>query len=133
MAEQEIQEQVTPEFELTETMKMVRDVARNFADKEIRPVVMKYDESQEFPMEIIKKLGGLGFLGVIFPTVYEGVGFGYLEYITIIEEIAKVDPSIGLSIAAHNSLCCNHIYTFGSEEQKKKYLLDLLTGRKIGA
>jgi alkylation response protein AidB-like acyl-CoA dehydrogenase len=133
MAEQEIQEQVTPEFELTETMKMVRDVARNFADKEIRPVVMKYDESQEFPMEIIKKLGGLGFLGVIFPTAYEGAGFGYLEYITIIEEIAKVDPSIGLSIAAHNSLCCNHIYTFGSEEQKKKYLPDLLTGRKIGA
>ncbi|MBI4549025.1 MAG: acyl-CoA dehydrogenase [Ignavibacteriae bacterium] len=112
---------------------MVLEVARNFAEKEIKPVVMKYDESQEFPLEIIKKLGELGFMGVLFPESYGGAGFGYLEYITIIEEISKVDPSIGLSIAAHNSLCTNHIYTFGNEEQKHKYLPDLTTGHKIGA
>ncbi|MFI5251148.1 MAG: acyl-CoA dehydrogenase family protein [Bacteroidota bacterium] len=133
MAEQETLEQVTPEFQITDTMKMVRDVARDFAEKEIKPVVMKNDESMNFPMDIIKKLGGLGFMGVIFPAEYGGAGFGYLEYITIIEEISKIDPSIGLSIAAHNSLCSNHIYTFGSEEQKRKYLTDLASGKKIGA
>ncbi|MBI1806177.1 MAG: acyl-CoA dehydrogenase family protein, partial [Ignavibacteria bacterium] len=85
------------------------------------------------PYEIMKKLGQLGFLGVMFPESYGGAGFGYLEYITIIEEISKVDPSIGLSIAAHNSLCCNHIYTFGNEQQKRKYLSDLASGQKIGA
>jgi len=112
---------------------MVRETARQFAEKEIRPTVMKYDESQEFPYEIMEKLGNLGFLGVIFPETYGGAGLGYLEYITIIEEISKVDPSVGLSIAAHNSLCTNHIYTFGNEAQRKKFLPDLTTGRKIGA
>ncbi|MBI1804578.1 MAG: acyl-CoA dehydrogenase [Ignavibacteriae bacterium] len=126
-------EQISPEFEITDSMKMVREVARNFAEKEIRPVVMKYDESQEFPFEIMKQLGEMGFLGVIFPEIYGGAGFGYLEYVVVIEEIAKVDPSIGLSIAAHNSLCSNHIYTFGSEDQKRKYLAELACGRKIGA
>jgi alkylation response protein AidB-like acyl-CoA dehydrogenase len=131
-------EQLTPDphamnFSSTESMDMVRSAARSFAEKEIRPVVMKNDESQEFPLGIMKQLGGLGFLGVIFPETYGGAGFGYLEYITIIEEISKVDPSIGLSIAAHNSLCTNHIFTFGSEEQKRKYLPDLTTGKKIGA
>lgn len=133
MNEQMTMEQVAPSFEFTESMRMVLEVARNFAEKEIKPVVMKYDESQEFPLEIIKKLGELGFMGVLFPESYGGAGFGYLEYITIIEEISKVDPSIGLSIAAHNSLCTNHIYTFGNEEQKHKYLPDLTTGHKIGA
>ena len=133
MSEQLTMEQVTPEFEFTESMRMVQEVARNFAEKEIKPDVMKYDESQEFPFEIMKKLGELGFLGVIFPETYGGAGFSYLEYITIIEEISKVDPSIGLSIAAHNSLCANHIYTFGNEDQKKKYLPDLASGRTIGA
>lgn len=133
MAEALTIDQIVPNFEITESMKAVQEMARNFAEKEIRPVIMKYDESQEFPFEIMKHLGELGFLGVIFPESYGGAGFGYLEYITIIEEISKVDPSIGLSIAAHNSLCCNHIYTFGSEAQKKKYLPDLLTGKKIGA
>lgn len=121
------------DFEFTENMKMVRDVARGFAEKEIKPVVMKYDESQEFPSDIIKKLGELGFMGVIFPPEYGGAGFGYREYVTIIEEISKVDPSIGLSIAAHNSLCSNHLYSHGNEEQKRKYLPDLAAGRKIGA
>ena len=126
-------ENVTNKFEMTDSMKMVQSAARTFAEKEIKPHIMKYDESQEFPFEIMKQLGELGFLGVIFPEEYGGGGFGYLEYITIIEEISKVDPSIGLSIAAHNSLCTNHIYSFGNEEQKKKYLHDLATGRKIGA
>lgn len=122
-----------PEFELTENQKMVQQVARDFAQNEIKPVVMKYDESQEFPHDIIQKLGELGFMGVIFPQEYGGAGLGYLEYVTIIEEISKIDPSIGLSIAAHNSLCSNHIYTFGNEEQKRKYLPDLAAGKKIGA
>ncbi len=127
------EEEVTPNFEMTDSMKAVQEMARAFAEKEIRPVVMKYDESQEFPHEIMKHLGELGFLGVIFPERYGGAGFGYLEYITIIEEISKVDPSIGLSIAAHNSLCCNHIYTFGTEAQKMKYLPQLTSGKHIGA
>jgi hypothetical protein len=133
MAEQATIDQIIPDYEITETMKMVRDTAHDFAEKEIRPVVMKFDESQEFPMEIVKKLGKLGFMGVLFPHEYEGAGLGYLEYITIIEEIAKVDPSIGLTIAAHNSLCSNHIFLFGNDAQKKKYLPDLATARKIGA
>ena len=122
-----------PGYEITESMKMVQDAARNFAEKEIRPFVMKYDESQEFPLEIVRKLGDLGFMGVIFPEEYGGAGLGYLEYITIIEEISKVDPSIGLTVAAHNSLCCNHIYMFGNDAQKQRYLSGLTSGRKIGA
>lgn len=133
MPEELTMEQVSPEFELTDSMKMVREMARNFAEKEIKPVVMKYDESQEFPFEIIRKLGELGFMGVIFPEQYGGAGFGYLEYVTVIEEISKIDPSIGLSVAAHNSLCSNHIYMFGNEEQKQKYLTPLVSGKKIGA
>jgi alkylation response protein AidB-like acyl-CoA dehydrogenase len=121
------------DLETNESVNMVREAARNFAEKAIRPVVMKYDESQEFPHEIMRQLGELGFLGVVFPERYGGAGFGYLEYITIIEEISKVDPSIGLSIAAHNSLCSNHIYTFANEAQKQKYLPDLASGKKIGA
>ncbi len=120
-------------FEMTENMKMVRDLARNFAEKEIRPHVMKFDEAQEFPLEISRKLGELGFMGVVVPEAYGGSGLGYLEYITIIEEISKVDPSVGLSVAAHNSLGVGHIYLFGSEEQKRKYLPDLASGRKLGA
>ncbi|MDI6804050.1 MAG: acyl-CoA dehydrogenase [Bacteroidota bacterium] len=126
-------EQTTPTFELTENQKMVQQLAHDFGEKEIKPVIMKYDESQEFPHDIVKKMAELGFLGIIFPEEYEGAGFGYLEYVTIIEEITKADPSMGLVIAAHNSLCTNHIYTFGNEEQKKKYLPDLCSGKKIGA
>jgi alkylation response protein AidB-like acyl-CoA dehydrogenase len=126
-------ERAGPNFEFTESMKMVQEMARSFAEREIRPVVMKYDESQEFPYGIVRKLGELGFLGIIFPEEYGGAGFGYLEYITIIEEISKVDPSIGLSIAAHNSLCTNHIFVFGNEAQRRKYIPDLASGRKIGA
>ena len=133
MAEQLTIDQANLNFEFTESMRMVQEMARSFAEKEIKPVVMKYDESQEFPYEIMRKLGDLGFLGVIFPEEYGGAGFGYLEYITIIEEIAKIDPSVGLSIAAHNSLCSNHIFMFGNEDQKRKYIPGLASGKKIGA
>ena len=133
MATEELTERMTPDFEITDSMKLVAETARNFAEKEIRPTVMKYDNSMEFPADIVRKLGGLGFMGVIFPVEYEGAGLGYLEYVSVLEEISKVDPSIGLTVAAHNSLCSNHIYTFGSDAQKKKYLPDLTTARKIGA
>ncbi len=123
----------TPHFEFTDSMKMVRDLARDYAEKEIKPVIMKYDESQDFPHDIMKKLGEMGFLGVLFPEEYGGAGFGYLEYVTVIEEISKVDPSVGLGVAAHNSLCTNHIFTFGNETQKKKYLPPLTTGKIMGA
>lgn len=126
-------EQSIPTFEITENQKMVQQLARDFAEKEIKPVIMKYDESQEFPLDIVRKMSELGFMGIIFPEEYGGAGFGYLEYVTIIEEISKADPSMGLTIAAHNSLCTNHIYTFGNEQQKKKYLPDLCSGKKIGA
>lgn len=126
-------EQTIPTFEMTENQKLVQQLARDFAEKEIKPVIMKFDESQEFPFDIVQKMSELGFLGIIFPEEYGGAGFSYLEYVTIIEEITKADPSMGLVIAAHNSLCTNHIYTFGNEEQKKKYLPDLTTGKKIGA
>jgi alkylation response protein AidB-like acyl-CoA dehydrogenase len=133
MADTTVLDQQQPSFDETESMQMVRKTARDFAEKEIRPVIMKYDESQEFPHEIMRKLGDLGFLGVIFPEKYHGSGFGYLEYIAIIEEISRVDPSIGLSIAAHNSLCTNHIYTFANDAQKEKYLPGLASGKVIGA
>ncbi len=133
MPEQATMELAAPEFELTESMRMVQETARNFAEKEIRPSIMRYDESQEFPHEIIRKLGDLGFMGIILPEEYGGSGFGYLEYVTMLEEISRVDPSIGLSLAAHNSLCCNHLYTFGSEALKRRFLPELASGRMIGA
>jgi alkylation response protein AidB-like acyl-CoA dehydrogenase len=133
MATEPSTEELTPDFALPESMRMVQETARAFAEKEIRPTVMKYDESMEFPREIVNKLGDLGFMGVLFPESYGGAGLGYLEYVAIIEEISRVDPSVGLTVAAHNSLCTNHIFTFGSEAQKKKYLPDLTSARKVGA
>ena len=94
---------------------------------------MEYDESQKFPMEIMKQLGELGFLGILVPEEIGGAGLGYVEYALIIEELSKVDPSVGLSVAAHNGLCTNHINLFGNDSQKKKYLPDLASGKKIGA
>jgi len=119
--------------ELTENQILIRDTIRDFTEQKIRPQIMKWDENQEFPMEIFRELGELGFMGIIFPEEYGGSGLGYVDFVMIIEEIAKVDPSIGLSVAAHNGLCTNHIFRFGNEEQKKKYLPDLVTGKKIGA
>lgn len=114
-------------------MQLIRQSARDFAATYIRPHVMEWDEIQHFPVDVMHSLGEQGFLGVLVPESYGGAGLGYQEYITIIEEIAKVDSSIGLSVAAHNSLCTGHILQFGNEEQKSKYLPKLATGEWIGA
>ena len=120
-------------FEQNENQKMIADMIRNFAQKEIKPHMMEWDEKQIFPVELFKKLGNLGLMGVLVPQEYGGSGFGYFEYITVVSEIAKVCGSIGLSVAAHNSLCTGHILYHGSEEQKKKYLPKLATAEWIGA
>ena len=119
--------------ELTENQLLIRDTIRDFAEKSIRPDIMHYDETQEFPFEILKKLGELGFMGILVPEEFGGAGLGYVEYAIIVEELAKVDPSVSLSVAAHNGLCTNHINLFGNNNQKKKYLPDLASGKKIGA
>ncbi len=116
-----------------ESLQMIRESAKDFAETHIRPHVMEWDEVQHFPVDLMRQLGSHGFLGVLVPEEYGGAGLGYQEYVTVIEEIAKVCGSIGLSVAAHNSLCTNHILTFGNEEQKSKYLPKLATGQWIGA
>lgn len=120
-------------FEPTENEKMIAQMVRDFAEKEIRPYVMEWDESQVFPREVFTKMGALGLMGVLVPQEYGGSGMGYNEYIKVIEEVAKVCGSVGLSLAAHNSLCTNHILEFGNEEQKKKYLPKLASAEWIGA
>ena len=120
-------------FEYNETQAMIAQSIREFAEKEIRPNIMKWDEEQIFPVELFKKLGEMGYMGVLVPEELGGSGLGYHEYITVVEEISKVDSSIGLSVAAHNSLCTNHILTFGNEEQKKKWIPKLATAEWIGA
>ena len=104
----------------TENQKMIAQMIRDFGAKNIKPDMMKWDESQEFPVHVFKQLGELGLMGVLVPTEYGGSGFGYLEYVTAIAELSKIDGSIGLSMAAHNSLCTGHLLAFGNEEQKKK-------------
>jgi alkylation response protein AidB-like acyl-CoA dehydrogenase len=121
------------EFELNEEQQQVRMSVREFAEAEIAPHVAEWDETQHFPVELIPKLAELGLMGVIFPEEYGGAGMGYIEYVTIIEELSRVDGSVGISVAAHNSLCSNHIYTFGTEEQKRKYLVPLAEGQHLGA
>jgi alkylation response protein AidB-like acyl-CoA dehydrogenase len=121
------------EFNYTENQRMIADMIREFGAKHIKPQMMEWDESQEFPVEVFKKLGELGLMGVLVPNEYGGSGFGYLEYVTAIAELSKIDGSIGLSMAAHNSLCTGHILQFGNEEQKKKYLPKLATAEWIGA
>jgi alkylation response protein AidB-like acyl-CoA dehydrogenase len=120
-------------FDYNETQSMIAQSIKDFAEKNIRPYIMEWDEAQIFPVALFKKLGEMGFMGALVPEEYGGSGLGYHEYITIVEEISKVDPSIGLSVAAHNSLCTNHILTFGNEEQKKKWLPKLATAEHIGA
>ena len=120
-------------FDYSETQTMIAQSIRDFAEKNIRPYIMEWDEAQIFPTPLFKKLGAMGFMGILVPEELGGSGLGYHEYITIIEEISKVDPSIGLSVAAHNSLCTNHILAFGNEEQKKKWIPKLATGEHIGA
>jgi alkylation response protein AidB-like acyl-CoA dehydrogenase len=120
-------------FEQSESVAMVRQTVRDFAEKHIRPYVMEWDESQEFPLETFKELGKLGLMGVLVPENYGGAGLGYHEYVAAIEELAKVCGSVGLSMAAHNSLCTGHIMQFGNEEQKQKYLPMLATCEWLGA
>lgn len=120
-------------FETNETQKMIASTIKEFAEKNIRPYIMEWDEAQIFPVALFKKLGEMGYMGVLVPEELGGSGLGYEEYITVIEEISKVDSSIGLSVAAHNSLCTNHILTFGNEEQKKRWIPKLATAEHIGA
>jgi len=114
-------------------MDLIRQSAKDFAETHIRPMVMVWDEDQTFPLDLFKKLGTQGFMGILVPEQYQGSGLGYQEYITILDEISKVCGSIGLSVAAHNSLCTNHILSFANESQKQKYLPKLATGEWIGA
>ena len=120
-------------FELNEDQLQIKYSIREFAESEIRPNALEWDETQHFPEELRPKLAELGLMGVIFPEEYGGTGMGYVEYATIIEELGRVDGSVGLSVAAHNSLCSNHIYTFGNEQQKQKYLVPLAQGESFGA
>ena len=120
-------------FQQSELTQQVAQTARDFAAQRIKPHLMEWDESQEFPLHIFKEMGKLGLMGVFVPEQYGGSGLGYFEYNVIIQEIAKVCGSIGLSLAAHNSLCTGHILNFGSEEQKKKYLPKLATAEHLGA
>ena len=121
------------DFSFTEEQRHLRKSVREFAEGEIAPHVMEWDEVSQFPAELIPKLAGMGLLGVIFPEEYGGAGLGYIEYATVIEELARVDGSIGLIVAAHNSLCSNHIFKFATEAQKRKYLVPLAQGEKLGA
>ena len=120
-------------FEFSEEHKLIADSARDFAEQFIRPHIMDWDEAQHFPKEVLHKAGEMGFMGIFIPEEYGGSGLGYHEYVAIIQEISKVDPSIGLSVAAHNSLCTGHIFYFGNEQQKKKWLPKLASGQWIGA
>lgn len=121
------------DFQYDEITRQVAETARNFAQQYIKPYMMQWDESQEFPVNVLKELGKLGMMGVLVPEEYGGAGLGYPEYSVVIQEIAKVCGSIGLSVAAHNSLCTGHILAFGNEEQKKEYLPKLAAGEHIGA
>ncbi|RFS14831.1 acyl-CoA dehydrogenase family protein [Emticicia sp. C21] len=121
------------ELDTDEQLEMIRQSAKDFAENYIRPHVMEWDETQKFPVELFHKMGEFGFMGVLVPENYGGSGLGYQEYITIIDEISQVCGSIGLSVAAHNSLCTNHILTFANNEQKQKYLPKLASGEWIGA
>jgi alkylation response protein AidB-like acyl-CoA dehydrogenase len=121
------------DFALDEQQRAVRDAARDFAAKAIDPIVEEIDEAQRFPREVFAQAGELGFLGVLIPEEYGGAGMGYVEYTLVISELAQVDASVGLSVAAHNSLCTNHIFKFGSEAQRQRWVVPLARGEKIGA
>src|SRR4029450_4100309 len=121
------------EFELAEEQQQIKMRVREFAQSEIAPHVMEWDESQHFPEELQPKLAELGLLGVLFPEEYGGAGLGYVEYVTVIEELSRVDGSVGISVAAHTSLCSNHIFQFGSETPRQKYLVPLASGNHLGA
>ena len=121
------------DFLFTQEQEILKDSIRNFAEKEILPFVKESDEKGKWPEELTKKLGEMGLLGIVIPPEYSGAGYSNVDYVIILEEISKVDPSVGLVVAAHNSLCSNHLNLFGSEEQKKKYLTRLASGQTLGA
>ena len=121
------------DFQLNDEQQQLRKSVREFAEREILPHVMEWDEAGEFPLHTVKELGKLGLMGIVFPAEYGGAGMGYVEYVTAIEELARVDGSVGIIVAAHTSLCSNHIFLAGSEEQKRKYIPRLATGEFIGA
>ncbi|MFZ0587462.1 MAG: acyl-CoA dehydrogenase family protein, partial [Candidatus Sulfotelmatobacter sp.] len=121
------------DFQLSDEQQQLKKTVRDFAEREILPNVMKWDEACEFPLTTVKELGKLGLLGTVFPTEYAGAGMGYVEYVIAIEELSRVDGSVGIIVAAHTSLCSNHIFLAGDEAQNKKYLSKLATGEFIGA
>src|ERR1043165_6437222 len=121
------------EFELNEEQQQMKMSVREFAESEVAPHVSEWDETQHFPIELKPKLAELGLLGVLFPEEYGGAGLGYVEYATVIEELSRVDGSVGISVAAHTSLCSNHIFQYGDEAQKQKYLVPLAQGKHLGA
>jgi alkylation response protein AidB-like acyl-CoA dehydrogenase len=121
------------DFQLNEEQQQLRKSVREFAEREILPHVMEWDEASQFPLETVKELGRLGLMGMIFPSEYDGAGMGYVEYATAIEELARVDGSVGIIVAAHTSLCANHIFIAGTEEQRRRYIPKLATGEFIGA
>jgi len=121
------------DFSLTEEQELTRRTVREFAEREIAPRSRRMDETQEFPLDLMRRIGGMGLLGVVFPPEYGGAGLTYPDFALIIEELARVDGAIALSVAAHNSLCSNHIYLAGNEEQKQRWLVPLAGGEKIGA
>jgi hypothetical protein len=121
------------EFRFSDELLEIKRIVREFAEKEIQPHVLEWDERQTFPVTVLKQLAQLGFLGILIPTEYGGAGLGYTEYVAIVEELSRVDGSIGISVAAHNSLCTGHIYGFGNEEQRRRFVVPLAKGEKIGA
>jgi hypothetical protein len=121
------------DFAFSPETEAIRQTVREFAEREIAPHLMRFDEAQEHPGAVLEGLGKLGFLGILIPPAYDGAGLGYVDYVAILEELARVDGSIALSVAAHNSLCTNHIFKFGSEEQKQRYVRPLARGEKLGA
>jgi alkylation response protein AidB-like acyl-CoA dehydrogenase len=131
MQETNIESSLLLEFD--ENQLAIKNTIREFSEKKIKPRIMEFDESQIFPLELMKQLGELGFLGILVPEEFGGSNLGYIEYAIVVEEIARIDPSIALSVAAHNGLCTNHINVFANSDQKKKYLIDLAEGNKIGA
>src|ERR1051326_7794150 len=121
------------EFNYSEELLEIKRIVRDFAEKEIGPHVQDWDENQTFPRDVLKKLAELGFMGVLIPHEFGGAGLGYLEYVAIVEELSRIDGSVGISVAAHNSLCTGHIYNFGNEEQRRKFVVPLAKGEKLGA
>src|SRR5207248_8511721 len=121
------------EFSYSEELLEIKRTVRDFAENEIRPHVLEWDEKQIFPGDVLKKLARLGFMGVLVPSEYGGAGLGYVEYATIVEELSRVDGSIGISVAAHTSLCTGHIYNFGNDAQRRKFVVPLAKGEKLGA